>query len=376
MVYCTYSDTVTKKPSSLSPSSLSSSSLYRETMSHHHHSHAVEFDGKVEYCSAEHGRFKTIEVHPVKPLVLSVDREGIVCLWDFRLKRAVVHTSVHTLFAESHSQRPVISPAKSSYFRQQHDIYDIYNHKPKLQPMYSSRDFESMSASMFGAKMKQCMGSVTQFGFADLSTVLHSNGFSGSSYSDLTALHHLDCSDTTIFLVCEHVVLLYDYFMRQTSCLAMTDSMRKQVSAYTAPTSSLGNTAMIGAIQPTSAELIHFSVCAVGGSDGSIHLWELPRRTSTDLPVTALAPPVTANVLDFHFQTFSKSPMIVIKSIPRKRLVLYRDRCCILGDPPPIHSANPRRESQLHQGDSNEGKAIDSSIRFISIGMYVCNIII
>ena len=83
----------------------------------------MDFDAKVEYWSSEQQqghRFKCsqMEVHPTKPLVLSVDqRDGSLCLWDIQLKKALIDAvSVYALFADSLSKRAPPSASSSSTY--------------------------------------------------------------------------------------------------------------------------------------------------------------------------------------------------------------------------------------------------------------------
>jgi len=331
----------------------------------------LDFEAKVEYWSAEQGRFKSVEVHPLKPLILSVDRaEGAsaatVCLWDFQLKKALLEPiSVYTLFAESLSQRSSVASSmlRSNPFHQQTQTQrypsDVYSRKATVKLVHNTRASDAPVLSAAGAKVKHMMGNVTQFGFGDLSSVLYSNGFSSNSHRDLAAWQHLHCSDSQIFLVCEHVVLLYDYFTRQSLCVAMTDSMSMKTQQHsmsvTTTTAAIVSSNTSSAAQPTSAEQIYFNVCAVGGSDGSIRLWDLSRlRTAVAVTASSIPPPhahassatghptsgyptsaamATLPPLDISFQTLSKSPIVVIKSIPRKRYNLpsspSRTKCTV-----------------------------------------------
>ena len=332
----------------------------------------MDFDAKVEYWSSEQqqhhhhhhhhqqqqghqNRFKCsqMEVHPSKPLVLSVDlRDGSLCLWDIQLKRALLDAvSVYTLFADSlksSSSRhpppaaaaPMLRPSPIHHLQQPQpktqrndddDPMNIYRRKTTVKPVHVTRGSEAASTSSSSTssnagaiKAKQYMGNVIQFGFADLSSVLHANGFNNNSSSsrDLAAWQHLHCSDSLIFLVCEHVVLLYDYFTKQTPlCVTMSDSMRKQmVSSSSSSTMASAATQQLPNVPlplPTSAEQIYFNTCAVSGADGSIRLWDLSRmRTSAGgaASITPIPMPMTIS-----FQTFSKSSIVAIKSVPKKR---------------------------------------------------------
>ena len=313
----------------------------------------MDFDAKVEYWSSEQQqghRFKCsqMEVHPTKPLVLSVDqRDGSLCLWDIQLKKALIDAvSVYALFVDSLSKRapPSASSSSSSTMLRPNPFHlqsqlilkhdnddgprDIYRRKTtSVKLLHSTRGSEaagltsSTSSNVIGAaKAKQCMGNVIQFGFADLSSVLYANGFNNSSSSctDLAARQHLRCSDSLIFLVCEHVVLLYDYFTKQTRCVTMTDSMRKQMvssssSTMAAALSPSSTTTSISTTtqQPTSAEQIYCNTCAVGGSDGSIRLWE--QSTASALMTLTMTISVS----------FSKSAIVAIKSVPKKRYCMH-----------------------------------------------------
>jgi len=318
----------------------------------------MDFDAKVEYWSSEQHhhhhqqqqqqghRFKCsqMEVHPSKPLVLSVDqRDGSLCLWDIQLKKALIDAvSVYALFADSLNKRAPPSASSSttttmlrpSPFHLQSQLIlkhdnddgprDIYRRKTtSVKLLHNTTGSEAAGSTssnvISAAKAKQYMGNVIQFGFADLSSVLYANGFNNSSSScrDLAARQHLRCSDSLIFLVCEHVVLLYDYFTKQTRCVTMTDSMRKQMvsssssSTMASALSSSSTNTFISttAQQPTSTEQIYCNTCAVGGSDGSIRLWEL----STASVLMTLTMTISVS--------FSKSAIVAIKSVPKKRYV-------------------------------------------------------
>ena len=321
---------------------------YWSSEQHHHHHHHHQ-QGHHHHQQQQGHRFKCsqMEVHPSKPLVLSVDqRDGSLCLWDIQLKKALIDAvSVYALFADSLNKRAPPSASSSatttmlrpSPFHLQSQLIlkhddddgprDIYRRKTtSLKLLHNTTGSEaagSTSSNVIGAvKAKQCMGNVIQFGFADLSSVLYANGFNNSSSScrDLAARQHLRCSDSLIFLVCEHVVLLYDYFTKQTRCVTMTDSMRKQMVSSSSSSSSTMASALSSsstntsisstAQQPTSTEQIYCNTCAVGGSDGSIRLWELS-TTSALMTLT-----MTISV------SFSKSAIVAIKSVPKKRYVL------------------------------------------------------
>ena len=235
---------------------------------------------------------KLMELHPVKPWILTVDVAGNISLVDYSLKKTILSDTVSALISttnDTHSDRRGMSltydqrclSSMSNSFRApkrrngaSSRLFDDFE-KPEIE-QYSAADEAKISGTH--VKQKNVSGLARQVSFTDKLSVQFNTGHS------VPDTGHQFNRDICYLVVSDHTVIFRDATSKQTRTLTALD---------------------LAKAHPTCAEFIYFDICAVGCSDGHIRLWDCKRwmtrprdvrgeRTTAAMVVTVSSPPLRA----------------------------------------------------------------------------------
>lgn len=310
-----------------------------------------ELDSSIEFWGADSRltkvsdaiKLKLVDVHPTRPLILTADRDGKICLWDYNLKLALLNCPVSSLLLENQvqSKNVVVKDhgflqrisSRSNIPKQEHGTSERNTNSGmhlNTSISYASVGITSVPNASLAilSKLKQQVGQILQICFADSASILSNIGLSGYNACDFINSSN---SDNIIVVVCEHIAIFHDYYSSETTVLPP----------------NLWKSSI------TSVEPIYLNTFAVGCSDGLIRIWDTSANSanggnsnyrysftsgtgisntssilssnggggggnSNNGNLLAIATPLKGS-LRGCLQTYHKSDIIAIKSLPIRR---------------------------------------------------------
>lgn len=250
-------------------------------------------------------RLKLVEVHPTKTLVLAADRDGKIMLWDYERHSALVDTSSASLLLKSSAQ-PEIKQINSPVQSLRHPIFPASG--PFKEPSLSTYHAPSPDANLVNSfspavvsKVKQQIGQVLQVCFADTAYATTTLA-EGDNSSSLYARNFL--SDYKIAIVCENMVIFYDYVSGEVTSLTSSE---------------------LNKANPTSVEFPNQYSCLIGCSDGVTRVWNWTFPSSGNSRVVvgnsgvAASAPPPPGAIALYLNSFTKTEVSLLKSIPVKQ---------------------------------------------------------
>jgi WD40 repeat protein len=219
-----------------------------------------------------------LEMHPVRPWVLSCDKDGEIFLWDYSKNKLIFrktlsdiyttvgheednnNTSSNPSIGNSHStainnnlrggssvnqrESTSVNRNKAKGFSTSSLTQDIF--KRSLAINLNQNISPNTSSTVKKKEAKINFGDVRQVSFADGISISHYCGV------DINADENLFNSDSRVMILCDIGVIIYDFVLN---------------TAIAISTEKDSNTT------PKCASFLFKDICAVGYSDGQIRIW-------------------------------------------------------------------------------------------------------
>lgn len=197
----------------------------------------------------DYSKTKFIQFHPVKSLLLSVDRDSQISIWDYNLKKRVLFLSVNE------SSRVLDS---SSNDQRERSLSVGYQVGRKLSVDHGNRRSNDYMNSFSGSSdngntvggVKVSLNGLKYISFADNSYVQASSCIDRVKIP--TTFNTSINSDHFIVATLESSVLFYDYGINVAKYLGFEELTKN----------------------PTVAEFVFYGFCLVGCNDGIIRVWD------------------------------------------------------------------------------------------------------
>ena len=247
-----------------------------------------------------------IEIHPIRPWILSCHKDGEIFLWDYSTKKLLMRKTLSDMYSTVGREDLTTSAVQSNGIRNssilkstaddsygynltgrqavngvgeesvrrvqidrskgvvQSSICELIAKQSKairsntVDNRNATASLQNNSSSGTSKRIKdgkQTFGEVRQIGFADRLGVSHYSGVSISADDDTFN------SDSCVMVACDTFIIFYDYFL-------------DTAVVITADRSDLGKI-------PKCATFLHKDTCAVGFCDGQIRLWGLYSNSMT-----------------------------------------------------------------------------------------------
>ena len=247
-----------------------------------------------------------LEIHPVRPWILSCDKDGEIYLWNYDTNALLMRKTLHEMYAtvgredsalpnsNQGSSRGASGPSglgtSSDTFchtgiskgRARNGVNDVnvnrmHTRRSKgFKPSSVSQDILNMSLAISANQEnhidnndhsntkkskdnKLTFGDVRQLGFADRLAISHQCEV--NSGANIPVDDDTFNSDTHIMIVCDLAVILYDFVLDT----AVTLSVEKSDASKS----------------PKCATFLYKNICAIGFGDGQIRVWSFQSNTFT-----------------------------------------------------------------------------------------------
>lgn len=215
-----------------------------------------------------------VEMHPTRPWILSCDKDGEVFLFDYHSNQVLMRRTAQDMLRYGGKENvagvptapvPSASPPRPSTipYTAQHTIANAAAAARGYVPSALSDELfvtaptsvtslpdEAAPAATPTPLPTPSTGTVLQIAFADAAAVAHATGTAHPGYA---STHHTFNTSGRILVVCEHVVLFYDFEID--SVVSVAASHRKK--------------------SPTCAVFACLNTAAMGFADGVIRLWNM-----------------------------------------------------------------------------------------------------
>ena len=251
-----------------------------------------------------------IEIHPVRPWVLSCDKDGEIFLWNFDTNTLLMRKTLHEMYATVGREDSAIltsdhscgddaalfglknvrgTSASSGNNRAQNGVNGTnvnrmqMNKSRGFKPSSVSQDILNMSLAMSANQAphtnsndhrntrknkdnKLTFGVVRQLGFADRLAISHLCSI--KTCASISVDDDTFNSDSHIMVVCDLAVILYDFILDT----AVTLSVEKSDTSKS----------------PKCATFLYKNIIAVGFGDGQIRVWSLQSNNFTGRKIKEL----------------------------------------------------------------------------------------
>lgn len=208
---------------------------------------------------------KLFEFHSTRSLIVCADRDSRITIWDYSLKKVITNIYLFDIFSNSHSSSSSSSSSdnvndsvgvNATLFirhRMARDSNQSYR-KDKLRTVLqeSKQHHKGIEES---THKKTAIDSIKQISFVDRNSIQFNTGDTNTIPLQRTF------NSSNMIMIVSDIVTFYDYLSHNSRFLGVNE-LGKRSSA---------------------ADFISYNICAIGGVDGNLRLWDCHSWSSVKL---------------------------------------------------------------------------------------------